>query len=124
MFNLSKVYSKFLELIKIFGITRAKYMSSQKIQNRVYVNNMAFKMFVSFLFFFMVPLPMGASVCLEYPVIGTLDCSKENLNSIPYSKVMSWVKNANFAQNNLTAINVTRLLALFPNVMQIDLRYY
>ncbi len=98
-------------------------MSSRKIQNRVCINNMTFKMFVSFLFFFMVRLPMGASVCLEYPVIGTLDCSKENLNSIPYSKVMSWVKNANFAHNNLTARNVTRLLALFPNVMQIDLRY-
>ncbi len=67
-------------------------------------------MYLVQLFVKMVLLRMGTSLCLEYPVIGKLDCSKENLNSVPYNKVIMWVKNADFAYNNFTAINIMKLL--------------
>jgi hypothetical protein len=83
---------------------------------------MAVKMFVSFLFFFTVLPRMGASFCLEYPVIGKLDCSGENLNNVPYSKAMPWVRDADFSHNNVTVVNTMELLMLFPNIVRIDLR--
>ena len=93
-----------------------------KIQNKVNVSNMSVKMFVSFLFFFTVLPRMSASFSLEYPVIGKLDCSGENLNNIPYSKAMPWVRDADFSRNNLTVVNTTELLMLFPKIVRIDLR--
>jgi hypothetical protein len=65
---------------------------------------------------------MGVSFCLEYPVIGKLDCSGESLSKIPYSRAMPWVRDADFSRNNLTVVNTTELLMLFPKIVRIDLR--
>ncbi len=83
---------------------------------------MVVRMSVSFLFFLTVIPWMGAPFCLEYSVISKLDCSGENLDHIPYSKVMLWVKDADFTHNNFTVLNTTELLVLFPNLVWLDLR--
>ena len=73
-------------------------------------------------FIFLVLVDISTGTCVELRFINLMDCSDASMSSIDGLSARKWVKVVNFRRNDFVTLNMTRLLWLYPNVREVDLR--
>ena len=66
----------------------------------------------------------STETCVELQFINFMDCSDASMSSIDGLSVRKWVRAVEFRRNDFVTLNMTRLLWVFPNVRQVNLRDY
>ena len=64
----------------------------------------------------------STETCVELQFINLMDCSGASMSSIDGLSVRKWVRAVEFRRNDFVTLNMTRLLWVYPNARQVNLR--
>ena len=73
-------------------------------------------------FIFLVLVDISTETCVELRFINLMDCSGASMSSIDGLSVRKWVRAVDFRRNDFVTLNMTRLLWVYPNVREVNLR--
>ena len=73
-------------------------------------------------FIFLVLVDISTETCVELQFINLMDCSDASMSSIDGLSVRKWVRAVDFRRNDFVTLNKTRLLWVYPNVREVNLR--
>ena len=72
---------------------------------------------------FVLVKPSSAYHCAEFRSHHYLDCSRLGISTFPRYGKQIWVEVLDLKRNNISFVNLSAIMADFPNISRIDIRY-